>query len=122
MFDLSGIDQGFDTLSYGFAYAPAASAPQGVQGEINLWCAVLAQAFIDAGIICGGTAPASVRGDAPMGQARQRTCETALAWLLEDMRDFPLVCTLAGVSPQVIRSAAKAYAAGCAVPERKHGL
>jgi hypothetical protein len=107
MFDLSGIDQGFDALSYGFAYASAATTPQGVAGEINLWCAVLAQAFIDAGIIHGGTAPANAKHGLPMGQARQRTAEAALAWLLEDMRDFPAVCTLAGVSPQVIRSAAK---------------
>lgn len=83
----------FDAMDY--SYADERNALQiRSNPEQGLWCAVIHQAFTDA-----------------MGGDR-----AARDWLLCEREDFVTVCTLAGISPFCVRSAARRKTA----PHFKH--
>jgi hypothetical protein len=77
--------------------------------ERRLWCAVIEQAFIDTGIISD---PRGVRAKAAAVRTASKERDEAARWLLHNREDFVYVCTLAGVSPSVIRHAARTANAG----------
>jgi hypothetical protein len=84
--DNASIDEGFDALDYSYTHYSAVAPDVTAQGERNLWCAVIHQAFMDL-------------EDKEEGAAARR-------WLLQDKKNFVLVCSLAGFSPMLVRMAA----------------
>jgi hypothetical protein len=103
--DNMSVDSEFDGLGYGYANAPNVRQHPTVYGERDLWCAVIAQAFIDIGAI----APVTSGRKAESLPARGKECDEAVRWLLRDKKDFVFICDLAGVSPHIIRRAAQVY-------------
>jgi len=102
--DTMGAGDGFDAIGYRYASTKVTSYNVATHSERNLWCAVIAQAFVDIGAIIPLT---------PGSSYQPRTCgrefDEAARWLLRNKSDFPLICDLAGVSPHVIRCAAKIF-------------
>ncbi len=72
------------------------------QPEQNLWCAVVEQALADIGAIKESR---GVRHCPPSPFSKEYN--DAVRWLLYDKQDFSFVCMMAGISPSVIRLAAK---------------
>jgi hypothetical protein len=103
------VDTGFDALDYGYARSPLMPGSAYTFGERDLWCAVIAQAFIDMGAVVPPTS-----GRVP-GFPRRRGSRfyAAVRWLLRDREDFVRICDLAGVSPDVIRHAARIFYGRC---------
>jgi len=102
--DSISVDSGFDALGYGYVNMQAQPGTIS-DGERELWCAVIAQAFVDIGVIVP-------QGSDGMGKAQRpdrRRFDDALRWLLRDKSDFAYICDLAGVSPWIIRRAALAW-------------
>jgi hypothetical protein len=83
--------------------------------EGNLWCAVIAQAFIDIGVMV----PATSGGARAIGDCPQYS--EAMRFLRMDDKDFPVLCQLAGVNPAVIRGAAREQRRCIAAAEGKAG-
>ncbi len=102
--DNMGVDGGFDALDYSYASAPASGRNTRVNGERDLWCAVIAQAFFDMGVIAPPTSHSP-----HASRAGKNTFNDAARWLLHNDRSFVFVCDLAGVSPHVIRRAARLF-------------
>ncbi len=81
-----------------------AAHPEFAVSERRLWCAVIEQAFMDAGFI-----------EPAKGIERQRFSpfsheyKDAVRWLLNDHGEFVRVCMMAGVSPALIRQAAREF-------------
>ena len=84
--DNISVDGGFDVLDYSYADNRHYGTSVTVKGEVNLWCAVIAQAFGDLHLL--------------------HESDEAKRWLLRDNSDFYLVCSLAGVSPVAVRKSA----------------
>ncbi len=103
--DNMGVDSGFDALDYGYANPGNPSPDPAIHGERDLWCAVIAQAFMDMGAI----APPTSGRDPDVQGARGREYDEAVRWLLRDRHHFAYVCDLAGVSAPVIRRAAQIF-------------
>ena len=99
------VDAGFDALEYSYAEGMHMLHHLTAYAERDLWCAVIAQAFVDIGAIL------------PVGSSRAVPTELpdnlryheAIRWLLGDKQDFSYICELAGVSPAVIRRAAQVF-------------
>ena len=89
--DNISIDTGFDSMCYGSAENSSVNGIS-VQGEVNLWCAVLNQAIEDI--------------------HDKNESAGAIRWLLRDKKDFVTVCSLAGVSPIVVRERVKGKVLG----------
>ena len=101
----NSVDDGFDALSYGYAGGAKKSGDPATHGERDLWCAVIAQAFMDIGAIASPTP----RDQGEVGSARRSDFDEAVRWLLRDKSNFPYICDLAGGSPHVIRCAARIF-------------
>ena len=71
--------------------------------ERELWCAVIAQALLDIGMLDPGHSRYPTRTP---NKDRERT---AMQWLLHGGRQFAVVCDLAGVSPSMIRGAVQKF-------------
>jgi hypothetical protein len=97
--DSLSVDADFDALAYSYEKPCNAAHNNAVLGERSLWCAVIEQAFIDGGLIAG-------KNKEPV-QTDGKDRDEALRWLLRNKRDFVYICTLAGISPFVIRHAAQ---------------
>ena len=106
-----GVDAEFDALSYAYAASAGTGSDSGIMGERNLWCAVIAQAFLDIGVIRPAKAPGVV-GPHEKNPERREYRE-ALEWILSDKQDFHMICQMAGVSPSTIRQAAMRHAGAC---------
>ena len=85
--DNASVDAGFDMLDYAYANESGSGKDKFVQGEKQLWSAVINQAFIDIN--------------------DKEAAREAIRWLLYDRHDFALVCSLAGISPITVRNSAK---------------
>ncbi len=84
--DNVSVEGGFDALDYSYAGHEYKKLHASIQGEHSLWCAVIHQALTDMDI-------------------KNEKAE-AERWLLRDNQDFFLICTLAGISPALVRRAA----------------
>ena len=100
------VDDGFDALGYGYADSKVAAAEPAIHGVRDLWCAVIAQAFMDIGAITPAT---SDKRPAGILRAGGKEFDEAVRWLLRDKSDFAYICELAGVSPHIIRNAARVF-------------
>lgn len=103
--DNASIDTGFDALSYSYARAPSASYIA-AYAERSLWCAVIEQAFID---MCPHYFSSKECLPIEQKASRIKKQKEAQQWLLEDENAFPYICNLAGVSPSLMRRAAKHF-------------
>jgi hypothetical protein len=103
--DNRSVDGGFDESDYSYANPQNASHNPLVHGERDLWCAVIAQAFVDMGAI----RPVTSRRRPGSPKAGDEGFNAATRWLLRNKADFAYVCDLAGVSPQIIRRAAQVF-------------
>ncbi len=103
--DNMSVDSGFDGLCYAYANAKNASSDPFTHGERDLWCAVIAQAFMDMGAISAPTS--GRRPDTRITQGKEY--DEAVRWLLRDKTDFAYICDLAGVSAPIIRRAAQVF-------------
>jgi hypothetical protein len=102
----TSVDDGFDSLGYAYAEPKVTAGETAIHGVRDLWCAVIAQAFVDIGVIAPA---ASNRKSREPLRARGRDYDEAVRWLLRDKSDFPYICDLAGVSPRIIRRAAQVF-------------
>ncbi len=109
--DNIAVDTGFDASVYHETSLHPGKPSMTVHGEKDLWCTVILQAFIDVGAVTPPTAVRRKEGGLPALPAGKRYNDAA-HWLLYDMQDFPYICTLAGVSPSVIRRAARHFCMG----------
>ena len=66
-----------------------------IDGNAQLWCAVIEQAFIDA-------------GSKRTSKAAEHDRRKARAWLLGGNADFKTVCHLAGMDPDAVHERARA--------------
>jgi len=81
-----------------------------VSAERSLWCAVIERAFLDAGFIAEPRGRHRERkGNDVATHVSRMDYNEALHWLLFDRKDFIRVCSFAGVTPSVIRAAAKGF-------------
>jgi hypothetical protein len=93
----SRLDPDFDSMTY--RSAPVASNDAPSVRERELWCAVLLQAFVDM-------------GNPSQAENKHIAQRHAQEFLLNDRKDMPVVCDLAGISASTIRDAARLMVAG----------
>jgi hypothetical protein len=104
--DNLSVDADFDALSYSYEKTKPIQGSTSL-AERSLWCAVIEQAFIDAHLIVVAKAPGKNK---TVSENNSKERDEALRWLLRDKQDFTYICSLAGVSPAVIRRAAQCMA------------
>jgi len=101
--DSLSVDADFDALAYSYALPYIAAHTTASAGERSLWCAVIEQAFMDAGLIVGTR---GAQRSSHSAKANNKERDAALRWLLRDKQDFIQVCLLANVPPLIIRQGA----------------
>ncbi len=112
-YDNIGVDAGFDMLDYEQGHTAYPVQISAKSTEVELWCAVVAQAFLDIGCITSATTPfynhTVTEYTIDRAQYIAKRKREAAEWLLLNKKDFYFVCSMAGLLPSVIRKAAREF-------------